>query len=131
MVAIVIVGVLLAIALPSYQAYIQRSKVPEALDALSAYATRMEQHYQDVGFYSATSGGAACSPTPAATEHAYWTVTCALGGTNQSYTATATGSGVMNGYTYTINSAGVRATTAHPHGANAACWTTRGTSCDT
>jgi type IV pilus assembly protein PilE len=125
MIGLAIVGVLMAVALPSYTSYTQRSKVPPGLDALSAYATRMEQRYQDTGNYG--TGGCAVA-VPAA---ANFTVTCALGTGGQTFTATATGSGPMSGYSYTINSAGVRATTAHPKGANTTCWTTRGSSCDT
>ncbi len=129
MITLAVLAIITAVALPSYNAYVQRSRVPVALDALSAYATRMEQRYQDTGNYGAAACGSAV-PTPA-----NFTVTCTLtdGATsnNQVFTATATGSGQMAGYTYTINQAGNRATTAHPRGTNATCWTTRGTTCDT
>ena len=130
MVAIAVVAILAAIALPAYTAYIQRSKVPPALDALSALSTRMEQCYQDTGTYTSCAPCTTSLPTPA-----NFTVTCTIAtGTNagRSYTATATGSGQMSGYAYTIDSSGNRATTAHPNGTNSTCWTTRGGStCDT
>lgn len=130
MITLAVIAVLTSIALPSYTAYVQRSRVPVALDALSAYATRMEQRYQDTGNYG--SGTTCGSSLPTA---ANFSVTCTLtdGSTSsaQVFTATATGSGAMAGYTYTINQAGTRATTAHPKGANTTCWTTRGTTCDT
>ena len=125
MIAVAVVAILAAISLPSYSSYVKRSRVPVALDGLSAYAVRMEQRYQDVGNYA---NGAVCwasLPTVA-----NFTVTCALSGAGQGFTATATGSGSMVGYTYTINHQGVRATTAHPQGAAATCWSTRGTVCD-
>jgi len=130
MIALAVVAILTSIALPSYTAYVQRSRVPVALDALAAYATRMEQRYQDSGNYGA---GTTCgSSLPTATN---FSVSCTLtdGATSsaQVFTATATGSGPMAGYTYTINQTGNRATTAHPKGANTTCWTTRGTTCDT
>lgn len=123
MIAVAIVSILAAIALPSYNAYIQRSRVPAGLDALNAYAARMEQAYQDSGSY----GAAGCTPTlPTA---ANFTITCVSGG--QTYTATATGSGSMSGYAYTINNQGVRATTAHPKGVPPGnCWSIRGSVCD-
>lgn len=130
MITVAIVAILAAVALPAYNAYIQRSRVPVALDALSAFATRMEQRYQDTGNYAAGTACAVSVPTAA-----NFTVSCTLtdGATssNQVFTATATGSGSMAGYTYTINQAGARVTSAHPKGANSACWTTRGTTCDT
>ena len=58
MVTVAVVAILASIALPSYSAYLQRSRVPAALDGLSSYATRMEQRYQDVGNYAT---GTACA----------------------------------------------------------------------
>ena len=38
----------------------------------------------------------------------------------------------MSGYGYTINSQGLRVTSAHPKGAPSTnCWSTRGSTCDT
>lgn len=125
MITVAIVAILAAIALPSYTAYMQRSRVPPALDALSSVATRLEQRYQDTGNYANGANCGVAMPTPQG-----FTVTCALN-TDQRFTATATGTGPMAGYTYTINEIGARATTAHPKGANNACWSTRGTTCDT
>ena len=125
MVTVAIVGILASVAMPSYTAYSQRSGVPPALDGLSSTFTRMEQRYQDTGNYA---NGAACGVTmPTASN---FTLSCALGANNQLYTATATGSGRMAGYTYTINQAGTRATTAHPKGTNAGCWSIKGSTCD-
>lgn len=132
MVTVAIVAILGAVALPAYTSYMQRSRVPAALEALSSYATRMEQRYQDTGCYAAAcppAAGAACAQV--VPEPRNFTVTCTLANTGQNFTATATGNGPMDGYTYTVNHAGARATTAHPKGANATCWSTKGgTSCD-
>jgi type IV pilus assembly protein PilE len=126
MITVAIVGLLASVALPSYSNYVQRSRVPPAMDGLSSYAVRMEQRYQDSGNYA---NGTACGVVlPTAT---HFTFTCALTSVNQGFTATATGSGAMAGYTYTITHAGVRSTTAHPRGLPAtACWSTRGGTCD-
>lgn len=123
MVTVAVVAILAAVAMPSYSAYVKRSKVPAAFDALSSLATRMEQRYQDSGSYACPNP----LPTPA-----NFTVTCSVSGTNnQNFTATATGAGALAGYTYTINQAGLRATTAHPKGTNSTCWTSKGgTQCD-
>ncbi len=126
MITVAIVAILASLALPSYTAYIQRGRVPAALDALGSFYTRMEQRYQDTGNY----GTAACSLTPAAATN--FALSCVLTGNNgQGFTATAAGSGSMAGYSYTITHQGARATTAHPKGGNNNCWTTRGNSCDT
>lgn len=126
MVTVAIVGILSAVALPAYTAYIQRSRVPTGLDALSAYMTRMEQRYQDVGNYA---NGADCAVAVPTADN--FTITCVLSNGAQGFTATATGSGPMSGYTYSINQAGARVTVAHPKGVPATnCWTTRGSTCD-
>ena len=131
LVAIAIVSILASIALPSYSSYVQRSRVPPALEGLNSYATRMEQRFQDSGSYA---NGANCAVAVPAVSN--FTITCALvtvgGVAGRGFTATATGSGPMAGYTYTINHQGTRVTTAHPKGVPAGnCWTTRGGTCDT
>lgn len=126
MVAMAIVAILASVALPSYNNYVQRSRVPAALEALSSYATRMEQRFQDGGTYAAA--GACAVAVPTATN---FTVSCAISGGGTGYTATATGTGQMSGYTYTINHQGARNTTAHPKGTpGSACWSIRGGTCD-
>ena len=126
MVTVAVVGILASVALPAYTAYLQRARVPTALDALAAYMTRMEQRYQDVGNYD--NGGVCAVALPTAEN---FIVSCALTNAGQGFTATATGSGPVTGYAYTINQAGTRVTTAHPKGAPAAnCWSTRGGTCD-
>jgi len=127
MITVAIVAILASVALPAYNAYIQRSRVPVALDNLSAYATSMEQRYQDTGNYGAANCGVA---VPGSVDN--FAVTCAISNLGQGFTATATGSGRMAGYTYTINHTGVRATTAHPRGVPGTnCWSLRGSTCDT
>ncbi|MFT3818163.1 MAG: prepilin-type N-terminal cleavage/methylation domain-containing protein [Rubrivivax sp.] len=129
MIVVAIVAILAAVAMPAYTAYIQRSKVPAGLDALQSYFTRMEQRFQDTGSYKKTVSGAdACAIDPP-TLVANYTVTCEL--TAGGYKATATGSGALNGYTYTIDSAGTRTTAAHPKTAPTGnCWSIKGVSCD-
>lgn len=127
MVTVAIVGILAAVALPAYDSYIKRSRVPAALDGLSAYLTRMEQRFQDAGSYA--NGGVCASTVPAVTS---FSITCTLTDGGLGYLATASGTGPMAGYAYTINHNGVRRTTAHPKGVPATnCWSTRGASCDT
>jgi type IV pilus assembly protein PilE len=127
MITVAIVAILSAIALPAYTAYLQRARVPPALDALSALATRLEQRFQDTGNYANGDDCGATLPTPE-----NFTVTCALSDEGQGFTATATGSGPVDGYAYTVNHQGVRATTDHPKGVPSTnCWSMRGQTCDT
>jgi type IV pilus assembly protein PilE len=127
MVTVAILGIIAAVAMPSYTAYVQRARVPPALDGLNAYFTRMEQRFQDVGNYA--NGGACAVAVPAVANFA---VTCTISGGGQGFTATATGSGNLAGYVYTINHQGVRVTVSHPKGTPTGnCWSTRGKVCDT
>lgn len=129
MIVVAIVAILAAVALPAYTAYLQRSKVPAGLDALQSYFTRMEQRFQDSGSYAVTSGGTSSCAIAVPTGVQNYTITCALGAPG--YTATATGSGPLAGYAYTIDANGTRVTTAHPKGTPTGnCWSIRGGSCD-
>ena len=123
MITVAIVAILSAIAMPAYTAYIQRSRVPPALDALSALATRMEQRFQDTGRYTCPGALGAAGD---------FALACEVDEDGQGYTASASGSGPVDGYGYSINHQGVRATTAHPKGVpQASCWSMKGGTCDT
>jgi type IV pilus assembly protein PilE len=114
MVAIAIVAILAAIALPSYTRYVQRGDLVEATQALSQYRVQMEQWYQDNNTYA---NGAACG-VAAPTTLVNFTVACALtGGANgQAYTATATANnpGPVAGFKYTIDQSNNQQTTGLP-----------------
>jgi type IV pilus assembly protein PilE len=127
MIVVAILAIIAAIAIPNYSAYVQRSRVPVALDALQAHYARMEQRFQDTGSYAK---GDACAVAPAASAGAF-ALTCAVGVGGRSFTTTATGAAAMDGYRYSIDHNGVRATAAHPKGAPASnCWSIKGATCD-
>jgi type IV pilus assembly protein PilE len=133
MIVVVIIAILAAIAIPSYQDYIRRGQASEAGAFLSDYRVKMEQYYQDNKGY----GGAACAdaaPVPAWAAFGvakFFTYTCALTGGGAGYTITATGSsGSVVGYAYTINQSGVQATTSFKGAVtNNACWRFKGSEC--
>jgi type IV pilus assembly protein PilE len=136
-VAIAIVSILAAIAMPSYQSYIRRGQLAEAFTALSELRVKMEQHYQDNKFYGSAVGSTTC-PTfagvgafPVAGK--YFTLTCAGGAApSQTFVVTATGtSGLTTGYAYTVNHQGTKATTSYAGSSSAAaCWLTKASACD-
>ena len=130
MIGVTIVAILGAVALPQYRAYVTRSKVPTALDALSAMSTRMEQYYQDSA--RGNYGTASCGNGMVLQVVENFTLSCALTNGGQGYIATATGksgSG-LEAYTYTIDHRGNRVTTAHPKGPKPNCWSISGQVCD-
>lgn len=126
MIVVAVIAILAAIAVPSYQQYIFRSKIPVGIDALSSFATRMEQRYQDVGNYGT---GTACAVTvPVAANFA---LACTLTKSGQGFTALATGSGAVAGVEYSLDDVGTRVTLKHPSGVPAQnCWSVRGAQCD-
>ena len=137
MVAMVMVGILTTIAIPSYREYLRRGQLADAFSTLSDMRVKMEQHYQDNKFYGAAVGSATC---PTLSSYAafpisgkYFTMSCSGGAApSQTFTLTATGnSGLTNGYVYTLNQNGVKGTTQFAgSSSSAACWLTKAGSCD-
>ncbi len=105
MIAIAIVGILSAIAIPSYRDYVVRSRLVDVTNALSDARVRMEQAYADRRSYADGGGCSAVMPTPE-----NFDVTCAPTANGQGYTLTGTGTGPMDGFVYTVNQANQRAT---------------------
>ncbi|MGD9946414.1 MAG: type IV pilin protein [Burkholderiaceae bacterium] len=111
MIVVAVIGLLAAVAYPSYTVYVTRSALNDGHAALSDWRIRMEQFYFDNRSYR-NAGGACGIAAPTATQ--YFSFTCASANAN-SYTLTATGnSGTTNGFVFTLNQANVRATTATP-----------------
>lgn len=112
MVTVAILGIIAAIAVPAYSNYVVRGKLSEVGAALSDARLRQEQYYADNRNYGTVAG--ACGAVPANGQ--YFTITCLVGATNQTYTLTATGMagaglGAVGDYVYTITEAGAKATT--------------------
>jgi type IV pilus assembly protein PilE len=144
MIVVAIIGILAAVALPSYKNYIRRGQQPEAFNALSDFRTKMEQYYQDNRNYG-SSATACADATTASTWNTfapsgakYFSYACVADTTSgdttqQSYTITATGvAGYVTGDKYTIDQNGNRTTTVFK-GATlspaATCWLTTSSSC--
>lgn len=135
MITVAIVGILAAIALPSYSYYITRSRIIEATTALGDVRSQMEKYFMDNRTYD---GGGTCgvetltfkpitsfNANPSRT----FTLGCALGATPQTqYTLTATGIGPMAGFVYTVDQTNKKVTSAVPAGwvlPGGDCWAIR------
>jgi type IV pilus assembly protein PilE len=114
MAAIAVIGILLGIAIPGFRDHLRRGAIEAALAEMSRGQVALEQFFLDNHTYA----GAAC---PAGTDR--FAMTCALG--PSTYTITATGSGTVQGFVYTLNEQGVRATTGGDWGTNTTCWIIR------
>ena len=120
MITVAIIGILAAVALPSYREYIVRGHLTDASNGLATIRAQMERHFQDNRSY-ATVGAftTPCAATAATRTFNLFVVSCSGTPTATAFTLLATGSGAVNGFGFTITEADVRATTAAPSG-----WTT-------
>ena len=126
MVAVAVVAILAAVALPAYSDYVKRARITEAVSGLADMRVKMEQYFQDNRKYTGACQPATVAPAPTATDS--FTFACTLA--DSTYTITATGRASMANFAYTLNETGVRRTTELPTGWNGAaatstCWVLR------
>ena len=115
LIAVAIVGILAAIAIPAYGRYVVRSKLPEAFSMLGDYRLRMEQYNQDNRTYANPALNNCAVPPPANGKYFDIQCTIAAAGAQFTYVATAinkAGQGLGNAgaYSYNIDQDGVRNT---------------------
>ena len=112
LIALAIIGIITAVALPQYKDYVTRARLTDAFTGLAGVPPAAEQFWSNnrpfVGL-----------PAPTATANFTFAVS---GTTTSAYTVTATGIAQAGGFVFTINQSGARATTSVPSG-----WTTNGT----
>lgn len=135
MVAVAIVGIISAVAVPQYKDYVRRSQLPEAFSALSDYRIKMEQYYQDNRKYGASS----CADTnpPAWNDFApsgakYFTYACTLSNSGQGFKVTATGVSTTqsNGHIYSLDFNNEKTTTKFKNTTvSKTCWLAKGDEC--
>lgn len=117
MIAVVIIGILAAIAYPSYIDYIVKSGRSEGVAAVMKVANLQEQYYLDNRAYTTDMTKLGLSASPFLTEHGYYSVASA-GTSSFTITATAKGSQASRDSTcttITMTSAGVK-------GPSTECW---------
>lgn len=124
LIAVAIVGILAAIALPSYNQYILRGKLTEAYSNLQAMRVQSEQWYQDNRSYA----GMPCSTT----NNKYFGYGCSnLSATTYTITATGIAGSDLDGFAFSIDQSNARATVITDPAAtngwtgNASCWIVR------
>lgn len=124
MIAVAIVSILAAVAVPQYTGYVTRSRIPDATAALAGKQVLLEQYFQDNRTYV---GAPACNSD--STTSNYFTFSCVDSATSASaYVLQATGQGTMSGFSYTVNQAGAKSSSVTGvsgwTGSNT-CWVTK------
>ena len=104
MIVVAIVAILSAIAVPAYNDYVTRGRIPDATAGLATRQVQLEQWFQDRRTYV---GAPACADD---TGGRFFDFSC--NGTNDTagYTLTANGKGPMAGFGYTVTARNVRTT---------------------
>ena len=115
MITVAIIGILSAIAVPSYGSYLLRTRLTDAYAGLAGLQPAAEQHWSNTNSY------AGFTSLPANTDNFTFAVTNT---TASAYLVTATGRNAAAGFVFTIDHNGQRATTRVPTGwtASATCW---------
>lgn len=135
MIAIAIVGILAAVAIPNYQDYVRKGQLPEAHGALADYRIRLEGYYQDnrnYGSDACASNTAAAWRTFTAPAGAKFSYSCELSDEGQGYLLTATGRAgtPAAGHVYTLNHDNTKATVTFKGAASGkTCWLVSGNEC--
>ncbi|MDM0075146.1 type IV pilin protein [Variovorax sp. J2P1-59] len=128
MITVAIIGILAAVAYPSYTDYVRRGQVVEATNALATMRANMERHFQDNRTYDTVGTFTSpCEVDASARTFGNFVISCTDAGAPSAtaYVLTATGSGPVSGAAYTINQVNARGTTGVPTGSG---WTSSCTS---
>jgi type IV pilus assembly protein PilE len=106
MIAVAILGIILAIALPSYKKNVVKARRGDAQQALSSHAQALERYYTTNGRYVTAANGTTCGvAAQTATANYTFSATCA----DNTFTVTATpvsGSGSAGDGTQTLTNTG-------------------------
>jgi type IV pilus assembly protein PilE len=130
MITVAIIGILAAVALPSYKDYMTRGRIPDATSNLATKRVLIEQFFQDNRTYV---GAPACAAD--STTSKYFDFACSAVNAS-SYTLVATGKGAMAGFAFTIDQSNNKATaissalSAAGWAGNTSCWIVRKSSGD-
>ena len=126
MIVVVVVGILAAIAVPSYTEYITRGRIPDATSNLATKRVKLEQFFQDNRTYLL-----APDCTADTTTSSYFNFSCSVQ-TATAYTLQAVGKSTMTGFTFAVDQSNTKTTTigtGAPAGWTAAtpntCWVTK------
>ena len=113
MITVAIIAILSAIAIPMYRDYVIRARLVDATNGLNMIRADMERHFQDNRTFATVGTRVSPCQRPAAQlTFGKFVVSCSGAPPDPtSYELTATGTGDMSGFSFTVNQADVRRTT--------------------
>ena len=127
MIAVTVIGILAAIAIPQYTEYANRARATDATSTLADMRIRMEQHFQDTRSYANNDAVLCAAPVDANIQ--FFAFNCFVNPTATVYTLRATGAGAMLGYQYDIDQNNLKVSVT-PNGGGGNCWeVNRGDAC--
>lgn len=123
MIALAIIGILSAIAVPSYNAYVMRARLAEAHSVLASTQARLEQYWTNHRSYEKFDQQ---DPDLMPEDGLHFDYSLDDAGA-ATYTLVATGKDAAAGFVYTIDQAGNRVTADAPEGwvTSDECWVDR------
>ncbi|KTT10330.1 type IV pilin protein [Pseudacidovorax intermedius] len=113
MIVVAIIGILTAIALPSYRDYVLRGQLVDATNGLAVMQANMERYFQDNRTYGSPTGSGT-NPLCAEKTLGKFVLSCDGAPTGTTYTLQAVSSSL--GFTFKIDQASTRSTTQAPTG---------------
>jgi type IV pilus assembly protein PilE len=120
MIVVAIIGILAAIAFPSYSIYIRKSRRADAMASLSQAQTTMERCYAANFSYAMPP----CAAPPAASDRGYYAIAAVSTATTYTLTATAAGPQVADTTctTMTIDQANQQSAVDYANTVQPSCW---------
>lgn len=111
MITVVVIGILMAVAIPNYSRYMVRTRLADAYTGLSGVGPNAEQFWSSNRTYEGLAEAEGL--LPAATDNFEFSVTDDEATT---YTVLATGRNALSGFVFSVDQNGNRKTVAAPDG---------------
>lgn len=126
MIVVVILGIIAAIAVPSYSSYIMKSRRTDAKSALMQAAQAMEKRYTENQSYAgATLGSGTTNVYPTTSPDGFYTLSFTAGPTAATYTLQAAPNGSQENdkcKNFTLTQAGVKGVNGGTLTSVSECW---------